>query len=313
MNILDQRYETGFSFPIYCSATWTNGTENGYGNIECTITIFIKDDIDGEGWISAVINNSLEDVKKNKGFNFKLLGVDVVLEKVIVNYKITSSYKNEEWNRTYYNCSSLVSRADLNYDNLEDAILRDSNGKGAAIDIPIVFNYSDDMTAIFTKYNVNSNSSHLTDPLVWTLSNLKRSKDPNFEKVVLDLKKEMVVGGGISNGYIGLADIAKQAQAFYIGIDNIAREIIKIYVGDQDNKARAFYSNSGGDLLKVEDMRKIFLIRGQLENRNPVPVYGITDYPSEWYNIYQHSFFYIPSQCKDNIYGKKDFCIDGQS
>ena len=95
MNILDQR--DNFTFPVFLTGSWNNGVIEGEGTIQYIVTIFLKDDIDGEGWICAVTNNDLEEVKQNKGFNFKLLGVNTVLERVYVSYSCNTSYKTESW------------------------------------------------------------------------------------------------------------------------------------------------------------------------------------------------------------------------
>ena len=287
MNILDQR--DSFTFPAILAGSWNNGITGGGGTIQYIVTVFLKEDIDGEGWICAVTNNDLEEVKQNKGFNFKLLGVNTVLECVNVSYSCSTSYKTESWTKNYFNCVTSVSREDLNYSNLSKAIFISDFGKGKPIDFNLFFEpETEDMNITYNQYGVVDQSSYDSDPLTWTLSNLNNSTNSVLQEVVHDLKKEIVVaGGGMSNGYIGLADIAKKAQKFYIGINDKAKEITKIYIGGGNGKAKMFYSNSGGGVIDIpkelfyysED--KYFILEG----------YKISD----WENTFNHRYVYIPS------------------
>ena len=93
----------------------------------------------------------------------------------------------------------------------------------------------------------------------------------------------------MSNGYVGLADIAKKAKKFYIGIDDIAKEIIKIYIGDMNGKAKMFYSNSGGGMLEVplelfdySEYDDFYLLQGY--------------YIDDWEQYYGNRYAYIPHQ-----------------
>lgn len=289
MNILDKR--NSFVFPVTLNGSWSNGIIKGEGTIQYTVTIFLKEDIDGEGWICAVTNNDLEEVKQNKGFNFKLLGVNAVLERVKVSYSCNTTYKTESWTKNYYNCITSVSREDLNYSNLSGAIFISDFGKGEPIDFGLFFEpETEDMNITYNQYGVADQSSYESDPLTWTLSNLKNSRDKALQEVVHDLKKEIVAsGGGVSNGYIGLADIAKKAKKFYIGIDDKAKEITKIYIGDKNGKAKMFYSNSGGGMLEVplelfdySEYDDFYLLKGY--------------YINDWKQYYGNHYVYVPYQ-----------------
>lgn len=287
MNILDQR--NSFTFPAILNGTWNNGIIQGGGTIQYIVTVFLKEDIDGEGWICAVTNNDLEEVKQNKGFNFKLLGVNTVLERVNVFYSCDTSYKTESWTKDYFNCVTSVSREKLNYSNLSKAIFISDFGKGEPIDFNLFFEpETEDMNITYNQYGVIDQSDYFTDPLTWTLSDLKNAVDPTLQEVVHDLKKEIVTGSGIHNGYIGLADIAKKAQKFYIGIDDKAKEITKIYIGDNNGKAKMFYSNSGGGIIDIpkelfyySEEDECFILKG----------YKISD----WENTFKHRYVYVPS------------------
>ena len=289
MNILDQR--NSFTFPAILAGSWRNNVTNGGGAVQYIVTVYLKEDIDGEGWICAVTNNDLEEVKQNKGFNFKLLGVNTVLERVNVSYTCGTSYKSEHWEKNYFNCVTSVSREDLNYSNLSEAIFISDFGEGEPIDFDLFFEpESEDMEITYQQYGVVDQSSYDSDPLSWTLSSLEDSEDPALQEVVHDLKREMVVGGGgMSNGYVGLADIAKKAKKFYIGIDDIAKEITKIYIGDMGGKAKMFYSNSDGGMLEVplelfdySEYDDFYLLQGY--------------YINDWEQYYGNRYAYIPHQ-----------------
>ena len=81
MNILEVRKD-GYTFQAKLNGSW----DGGWGNVQYKVTIFLEDDIDGEGWMNIVASDSEKDVNENKGFNFKLLGVNIILEKVIIEY-----------------------------------------------------------------------------------------------------------------------------------------------------------------------------------------------------------------------------------
>lgn len=291
INILNERLNSGFTFPIYLTSS--------VGTIECIVKIFLKEDIDGEGWVCGVTNNILEEVQKNKGFNFKLLGVNTILEKVEVSYLYKVNNKNETWSKVYNNCISSISREELNYSNLQKAIFISDYGKGQAIDFNLFLDTDlEDIT--YEKYGVDNQKKYFTDPDTWTLSSLNKSKDKVLQEVVHDLKREMVAGEeGISNGYIGFADIAKKAQKFYIGIDGKAKSVAKIYVGDINGKAKLFYSNSGGVSINVP--LEIFDYE---EHDSYIILKGCSS--EQWKLIFNNDYIYIPNQINN-----KDIFIRG--
>lgn len=240
-----ERYKT-FTFPAILSGSWDNNA--GGGSLQYTITIIqLHEDIDGEGWINAVQYNNLEDVQANNGYSVEIRGVNVRID-VRVEYTLNTTYGQETWTKMYYNCMSKVSRANLNYSNIKkDAILRADYGKGE----PLVFNLFFDKGQItdlssinYNYYSVTNQWTDLWDPQTITASKNWTTKET--EIITHDLKKEIVINEGVSNGYIGLNDIAKKAQSFYIGYNNKAKKIKTIYIGDKDGKARKFYSESGG-------------------------------------------------------------------
>lgn len=320
MNILEVRKD-GYTFQAKLNGSW----DGGWGNIQYKVTIFLEDDIDGEGWMNIVASDSEKDVKENKGFNFKLLGVNIILEKVIIEYTFSSSYKNESYVKEYYHCSSNISRENLNYTNLEKAILFSNYGSGEAMSFDLFFDYSGEI--IFSEAGISDEYKnggyegsikdwpqqykHYGDPVKWTLTNLNDKSNDTLKKVVHDLKREIVMNGsmGISNGYIGFTDIAKKAQHFYIGIDNKAREVIKIYVGDKNGKARLFYSNSGdnGFITNLEDSE--FRLAFKVVSLNNL-VYTIQGYglPAYWHDRFENDFIFIPKE-NENSNGKQTIQI----
>ena len=201
-----------------------------------------------------------------------------------------------------------VSRADLNYSNLSKAIFISDFGKGEPIDFHLFFEpETEDMNITYSKYGVTSQKSLYTDPSTWTLSNLKDKSNLALQEVVHDLKREIVVGSGISNGYIGLLDIAKKAEKFYIGIDDKAKEILKIYIGDKNGKARMFFSNGGGgNDLKLDD----FSVFNGVDIYTDNPIWYIQGYKTEdWIRVFNHHYVYIHKENTHSLFGKKEIQI----
>lgn len=293
MNILDQRIETGYTIPIYIEAFW----DGGYSIIDYNITIFLKDDIDGEGWVCGVVDSDSDAMRINHGINFKLLGVNTILDKVIVDGITYGSHVGVRWTNTYENCASTVTRADLNYSNLELTIFKANNGKGEAVDFTLPFyfpNNIDIQTITFDIVHAEAEEREFfTDPIIWKLSDLTTST-PKLKQVVQDLKKEMILeetgGKGFTKGYIGMQDIARMAKKFYIGLDNKAASVAKVYIGDMNGKARLFFSNEGG---KGEiDLNLDLYLYNYYKS-----IYGCD--LKKWEEYYGHCFIYFPDIGKD--------------
>ena len=261
-----------FTFPATLAGSWEGPSEGGGGSIQCIITVIaLHEDIDGEGWVNAVQYNILEEVQKNQGYKVELRGVNVRID-VHVEYTLSSSYANETWSKTYFNCMSNVSREDLNYSNIkDDAILRADYGKGE----PLIFNLKFDVdlnnmaTINYTTYSIQDQCKAYWHPQTFT-ANEKWTKEQT-KIITYDIKKELVSGNGVSNGYIGLADIAKKAQNFYIGIDDKAKKIKAIYIGDKNGKAKKFFSDGGGSIdLPIELFNYKFLSENEVAIYNPL-------------------------------------------
>lgn len=288
INILDQRIETGYTIPIYIEASW----DGGYSIIDYNITIFLKDDIDGEGWVCGVVDSDPNTMRINHGINFKLLGVNTILNKVIVDGITYGSHAEMRWTNTYENCTSFVSRADLNYSNLELTLFKANNGKGEAIDFTLPFYFPNNINMQTITFDIvhaeAEEREFFTDPIVWKLPNLTTST-PKLRQVVRDLKKEMILeeteGTGFTKGYVGMRDIAQMAKKFYIGLDNKAASVTKVYIGDMNGKARLFFSNEGG--------------KGEIDLN--LDLYLYNDYNGingcdlkKWEEYYGHYFIYFP-------------------
>jgi hypothetical protein len=306
MNILDQRVETGYTIPIYIEASW----DGGYSIIDYNITIFLKDDIDGEGWVCGVVDSDPDTMRINHGINFKLLGVNTILDKIIVDGITYGSHVGIRWTNTYENCVSFVSRADLNYSNLELAIFKANNGKGEAVDFTLPFDFPNNIDTQTITFDIiqadNQETDYFTDPIIWHLTDLKVDT-PELREVVLDLKKEMILeeteGKGFTKGYIGMQDIAQMAKKFYIGLDNKAASVAKVYIGDMNGKARLFFSNeggSGGTILYPE----LYLFDSSYDYNigSWVPVISGCNMDL-WKEYYGHCFAYFPQ----SINGVKNY------
>lgn len=271
-----------FAFPAFLAGAWNNSSEGGGGSIQCIITVIaLHEDIDGEGWINAVQYNILEEVQKNQGYKVELRGVNVRID-VHVEYTLSSSYANESWSKTYFNCMSNVSREDLNYSNIKDkAILRADYGKGEPLIFDLKFDVDlSNMTTInYNTYAIQDQCKAYWHPQTFT-ANEKWTQEQT-EIITYDIKKELVSGNGVSNGYIGLADIAKKAQNFYIGIDDKAKKIKAIYIGDKNGKAKKFFSEGGGSIdLPIELFNYSFLSENEVAIYNPLGPKWYQRFPS---------------------------------
>ena len=304
-----------FTFPAILRGSWhnfeTNSTENGY--IQCILTVIAKhEDIDGEGWMNAAQNTrvSSDEMNSNRGYTVELRGVNIRID-VSVSYLYEIKNANNEiiesrsWRKTYYNCMSNVSRADLNYSNIKkDAILKADYGKGE----PLIFDLIFDEGTILPNLEsggwyggcgggIQDQSNQPYEPQTFSVST-EWTKEQT-EMITHDIKKELVIGEGVSNGYIGLADIARQAQKFYIGIDNVAKEIQSIYIGDKDGKARLFFAAGGGSIdLPLELFDYKILSENEIGINYPILDKWFEKYPS---GKYPFAYFYFP----ETIEGKK--------
>lgn len=312
-----------FTFPATLGGSWhnfeTNSGENG--NIQCIITVIAKhEDIDGEGWMNAVQNTNVsnDEMNSNRGYTVELRGVNIRIDvSVSYSYQITNTnneiLEKRSWNKIYYNCMSNVSRADLNYFNIKkDAILKTDYGKGE----PLIFDLIFDEGTILPNLeyggwyggcggSIQDQCTKPYEPQTFSVST-KWTKEQT-EMITHDIKKELVVGGGISNGYIGLADIARQAQKFYIGIDNVAKEIQSIYIGDKDGKARLFFAAGGGSIdLPLELFGYKILSENEIGINYPNGPKWLETFPS---GKVPFTYYYFPEviEGKNAVYSKDYF------
>ena len=296
-----------FVFPAFLSGGWfnpeTKSSENG--SISCIITVIAKhEDIDGEGWMNAVQNTNVsrDELYSNRGYTVELRGVNIRIDvSVSYSYQITANGEtlvNRSWDKIYYNCMSNVSRADLNYSNVKKgAILRADYGKGE----PLVFDLIFDEGTLLPDLehggwyggcggSINDQCRTPYEPQTFSVST-EWTKEQT-EMITHDIKKELVIDGGVSNGYIGLADIAKKAQKFYIGINDVAKEIQSIYIGDKDGKARLFFAAGGGSIdLPLELFNYKILSENEIGINYPILNKWLERYPS---GKYPFAYFYFP-------------------
>jgi hypothetical protein len=331
MNIFQcgKAYIMPFTFPTATlNGGWGRWDEdlNTYvaenGKITCDITVIAKhEDIDGEGWMNVVQNNaggSTNEMYNNRGYTIELRGVNIRIDvSVSYFYQITNTnneiLEERSWNKIYYNCMSNISRADLNYFNVKkDAILKADYGKGEPLIFDLIFDEGTIELRPEGYFNGGCGGSmqYPSDipayyPQIFSV-NTKWTKEQT-EMITHDIKKELVVGGGISNGYIGLADIARQAQKFYIGIDNVAREIQSIYIGDKDGKARLFFAAGGGSIdLPLELFNYKVLSEDEIGINYPFGPNWLEAFPSG--NV-SFAYYYFPEEIegKKAIYSKDYF------
>ena len=266
---------------------------DNYYSIYLDIHVIVLEDIDGEGWINAQYSDDYNKIVSNNKFEIELRGVNVVTD-IFVEYSIRYN-DNEVYYSTkeYRNCTSSISRAGLDYTNIENTILKSNYGQGeevkiqASIDTSLITGSQD--YVYYDYYFFNNNYWQEDSNIVcWPFPDSWEASNNDVREITLDLKKEMILeetGKGFTKGYIGMQDIAQMAKKFYIGLDNKAVSVAKVYIGDMNGKARLFFSNEGG--------------KGEIDLN--LDLYLYNDYNGingcdlkKWEEYYGHYFIYFP-------------------